>query len=72
MDHIDEKILSILHDNGRISKQKLANQIPMSVPATCERVHKLEDNGTIQKYTIDIDPTKLGKTYFPASEENES
>ena len=62
MDHIDEKILSILQSDGRISMSKLARALPMSVPATCERVHKLEDSGAIRKYTIAIDPVKIGKT----------
>lgn len=45
MDQIDEKIIDILQKNGRISMQKLAKELPMSVPATCDRVKKLEDAG---------------------------
>ena len=43
MDSIDEKIIQILQKDGRISMQKLAKELPMSVPATCDRVRTLED-----------------------------
>ena len=43
MDSIGEKIIQILQKDGRISMQKLAKELPMSVPATCDRVRKLED-----------------------------
>ena len=62
MDHIDEKILTILQQNGRISMQKLAKELPMSVPATCDRVRKLEDAGIITGYTAKIDFAKAGRT----------
>ena len=52
MDSIDEKILSILQQDARISMRNLAKEIPMSVPATCERVRKLEDSGIITGYTV--------------------
>lgn len=62
MDQIDEKILELLRKNGRISMQKLAKKLPMSVPATYDRVKKLEDSGIITGYTITVDTTKMGKT----------
>lgn len=62
MDNIDKKILSILQKDGRISVQKLAKKLPMSVPAAYERIRKLEDSGVITGYTACIDYTKLGKT----------
>lgn len=48
MDVIDEKIIQILQKDGRISMQKLAKELPMSVPATCDRVRRLEDSGVIE------------------------
>lgn len=62
MDQIDEKIINILQKNSRITMQKLAKELPMSVPATCERVKKLEDSGVITGYTATVDTTKMGKT----------
>lgn len=62
MDSIDVKILSILQKDARISMRNLAKEIPMSVPATCERVRKLEDSGIITGYTIKVNQAKLGNT----------
>lgn len=62
MDHIDEKILDILQKDGRISMQKLAKLLPMSVPATCERVRKLEDSGVIAGYSVRLDPVRMGNS----------
>lgn len=62
MDHVDEKILHILQEDGRISMQKLAKLLPMSVPATCERVRKLEDAGIVTGYTARLDPVKMGNS----------
>ena len=62
MDNVDLKILEMLHRNSRLSMRKIAETLPMSVPATCERVKKLEDAGVIENYTIDIDPFKMGNS----------
>lgn len=62
MDSIDEKIIQILQKDGRISMQKLAKELPMSVPATCDRVRKLEDYGVIEGYSAVVDYTKVGKS----------
>ncbi len=64
IDKIDEKILSILQKNGRISNVELARQIKMSPPPTLERVKKLERSGIIQGYVALADPSKLGLTCF--------
>ena len=62
MDAIDYNILNNLQQNGRITMNKLAQNIYMSVPATCERVRKLEESGVISGYTINISPAAAGKS----------
>ena len=62
MDSTDFKIIEILQNDGKISMQKLAKLLPMSVPATCERVRKLEDAQIITGYTARIDPEKIGRS----------
>ena len=64
IDKTDEKILTILQQNGRITNAELARQIEMSPPPTLERVKKLERNGIIQNYVALVDPVKLGLTCF--------
>ena len=60
MDHIDQTILQILKDNSRSSASDIAKQVSLSVPAVTERIKKLEQSGTIEKYTIRINPEDLG------------
>ncbi|MGO4109863.1 Lrp/AsnC family transcriptional regulator [Paenibacillus sp. YAF4_2] len=61
MDHIDYKILSILHDNARITISEMSRIIAMSQPAVTERLRKLEEQGVITGYRAEISPSKLGK-----------
>ena len=62
MDSIDAKIVNILQQDGRISMNRLAAEIPMSVPAACARVHKLEDSGVIRSYSAKISFHAVGRT----------
>ena len=59
-DLINEKILRILTSNSRITINELSKQVNLSAPAVRERVNKLEEQGIINDYTIDIDYKKLG------------
>ena len=43
MDTTDRRILRVLQQDARITMTALAEQISMSVPATAERVHRLEE-----------------------------
>lgn len=61
MDHIDVKILSILHDNARITVSEMSRMIAMSQPAATERLRKLEEREVITGYRAKISPSKLGK-----------
>ena len=61
MDHIDNKILSILHENARITISEMSRLIVMSQPAVTERLRKLEEQGVITGYRAVLAPSKLGK-----------
>lgn len=60
MDKIDMKILRCLRDNARLTASAIGEQINLSVSAVIERIKKLESNGVIKGYTIDIDQSKMG------------
>ena len=60
LDNVDLKILRILQDEGRISNLDLSKKISMSPPPTLRRVRDLEDNGYIDGFRANLDPTKLG------------
>lgn len=60
IDATDRAIIAELTLNGRITIRELAARIGLSSPSVTERIHKLEDAGAIQGYTISVDPTVFG------------
>lgn len=60
IDERDKKILKMLQENSRISYSEIAKAIGISDVATIKRIKKLEQLGLIRKYTIIVDPKKLG------------
>ncbi|WP_303752671.1 Lrp/AsnC family transcriptional regulator, partial [Staphylococcus aureus] len=51
---------NVLLNNSRITINELSKQVNLSAPAVRERVNKLEDQGIIKGYTINIDYKELG------------
>lgn len=60
IDEKDEKILEILKSNARASYTEIARSLGISDVAVIKRIRKLEQAGIIKKYTIIVDPKKLG------------
>ena len=60
MDTTDRRILRVLQQDARITLTALAEQISMSVPATAERVHRLEEQQVIRGYHADISAAAAG------------
>lgn len=60
-DAIDATILDILQRNGRTKRNELADKVGLSLPATSERLRKLEENGVIEGYAAKLDHKALGK-----------
>jgi Lrp/AsnC family leucine-responsive transcriptional regulator len=60
LDRIDNHILSLLRQDGRMSHAAIAKQVGLSGPAVHERVRKLEQAGVIAGYTAVIDPEVVG------------
>ena len=60
LDKLDKEILSILQKNGRNSVSSIAEKISLSVPATSDRIKKLEDLNIIRGYRAIINPQKIG------------
>lgn len=61
IDAIDQKILSALQKDGRLTNVQLANLVGLSESACLRRVRLLEQNGVIDKYVMLIDQAALGK-----------
>lgn len=60
IDAIDRKILAALAGDGRMSIKELAARIGLSAPSTSERLKRLEDDGVIQRFTLELNPKALG------------
>ena len=60
MDEIDLKLLRLLQKNSRTPIQTLACQVRLSSPAVSARIERLEKQGVIRAYTLDLDPLQLG------------
>jgi len=58
-DNIDKQILEELQKDARQALKSLAKKIGISISALHARIKKLEDNGTIKKYTVLVDPEKV-------------
>ncbi len=60
LDRYDKSILSLIQHRGRMTNQRLADQVSLS-PAPClRRVDKLESAGIIRQYVALADREKLG------------
>lgn len=60
MDRIDWKILSELEQDGRISFAELGERVGLSKSPCWSRVRELENDGAIQGYSAQVNPTALG------------
>jgi Lrp/AsnC family transcriptional regulator for asnA, asnC and gidA len=60
IDEKDMKILEILRENARTPLTDIATTLGVSESTIRKRVRALEDRGIIKRYTIVVDPAKLG------------
>ncbi|MCC6705071.1 MAG: Lrp/AsnC family transcriptional regulator [Thermomicrobiales bacterium] len=61
IDAIDERILTELQANGRLTMKALAERVGLSSPAMIERVRRLEERGIIAGYRAVVKPATLGR-----------
>lgn len=60
-DETDLKILHLLAEDGRRSYTEIAEHVGLSGPAVSERVRRLEEQGIIKGFKVDVDRSKLGR-----------
>lgn len=60
LNKIDRDILKLLSDNCRISYAEIAREVHLSRMAVRERVMKMMEDGIIEKFTIQLNPSKVG------------
>jgi Lrp/AsnC family transcriptional regulator, leucine-responsive regulatory protein len=59
-DSINVRILAELQQEPRLAMTELSRRVGLSSPAVTERVRRLEENGVIKGYRLDINPSALG------------
>ncbi|WP_296649819.1 Lrp/AsnC family transcriptional regulator [Paraburkholderia sp.] len=62
LDDIDRALLAALAQDARAPISELARQVGLSAPSTSERLRRLEAQGVISGFTVQIDPRALGYT----------
>ena len=60
LDRIDQAIIEVLRHDGRITYQKLSEQVHLTPRPCLERVRKLELDKFILSYNARVDPNKVG------------
>ncbi|MEM2341835.1 MAG: Lrp/AsnC family transcriptional regulator [Candidatus Bathyarchaeia archaeon] len=60
LDELDLKIIELLQEDSRISFNKIASKLGISVGTAYNRVRSLEERGILKGYTVIVDPTKIG------------
>ena len=61
LDEKDEEIIKILESRGRISYTELGNELDISDVAAKKRISKLDEEGVIDHFTVELDYKEIGK-----------
>ncbi len=61
IDTLDRKILKLLQHNARITLRDMADQLDTSTTPIFNRIKRMEKEGIIDRYTVIVNPEKLGK-----------
>jgi Lrp/AsnC family leucine-responsive transcriptional regulator len=59
-DQVDLAILRVLRDDSRKTLQEIGAIVGLSATSCWTRIKKLEAQGVIKRYTVDLDAAKLG------------
>jgi Lrp/AsnC family leucine-responsive transcriptional regulator len=60
LDEYGRNILSALQQDARLSYADLGRRVGLSPTATAERMRRMEEDGIIRSYTVEIDREALG------------
>jgi len=62
IDDVDQQILKILEDDGRISYRELGQKLGIEESTARKRVVRLKEKKVIERFTIDVNDATLGRT----------
>lgn len=60
VDELDLQIIKLLQNDSRISFNKMASKLGVSVGTAYNRVKSLEEKGILKGYTVLVDPATVG------------
>ncbi|TFG04077.1 Lrp/AsnC family transcriptional regulator, partial [Candidatus Thorarchaeota archaeon] len=60
LDEIDEKIIRMLQEDGRRSYSEIAEEVERTEVTIRRRVRRLVNQGIIKRFTVVLDPMKIG------------
>lgn len=60
VDKLDLKILKMLQEDGRLPFTEMAEKLKLSESTIRKRVQALKEKGVIKKFTIEVDPFRIG------------
>ena len=60
LDEVNRRLLTELHREPRVTMSELARRVGMSAPAVTERVQRMERDGVITGFRMEVDPAALG------------
>lgn len=60
VDRLDLKIIRMLQDDGRLPFTEIARKLKLSESTIRKRVRSLQEEGVIEKFTVEINPSKIG------------
>jgi Lrp/AsnC family transcriptional regulator for asnA, asnC and gidA len=67
LDSLDWEILKTLQENSKQTYSEVGRQLGVAHSTVYDRIRKMEKNGVIKKWTVDIDLEKIGMSYVAAS-----
>ena len=62
LDDTDRALLTTLAEDARTPVSELARRVGLSAPGTADRLRRLEAQGVIGRFTVELDPRALGYT----------
>jgi Lrp/AsnC family transcriptional regulator, leucine-responsive regulatory protein len=62
LDEVDQALIALLSENARLPTAELARSVGLSAPSVAERLRRLEEDGVVKGYRVEIDPKALGYT----------
>jgi len=60
IDNLDIQIIKLLQEDSRLSYNKIAEKLGISVGTAYNRIKNLEERGILKGYTVIVDPDKVG------------